>query len=57
MELSVKANGENAMLKLMTFLVFAKLALKKKKINSKGLRKMLILIRYLIVKELANKKI
>jgi len=32
-EFNVKANGENAMLKLMTFQVFAKLVVKKKKIN------------------------
>ena len=57
MEINVKVNGESAMLKKMTFQDFAKLALKKKLKNKKGLRKILIQINCSIVKELVNKKI
>ena len=57
MDNSAKVNGESAMLKQMTFQDFAKLALKKKLKNKKGLRKILIEINCSIAKELVNKKI
>ncbi len=57
MDSNVKANGENAMLNQMKFQDFAKLVAKKKKKNNLESRKTHTLISYLIVKELANKKI
>ena len=51
----VKENGLNTNQRKM--MDFAKLVSKMKKKNNQGLRKILILICYLIAKELANKKI